>query len=225
MIIDPERDWPFPRSATLPGDLPQRLKQRLELPLPGRAAQALLEPDLSYGRHAGPPQVGVRNAAVVIALYQEAGEWRFPLTVRPKSLPLHGGQISLPGGLLEGGEQPHEAALREWEEELGVPADDLVLLGRLSPLYVYVSNFLVEPWVAVVPRRPEFRPNPQEVAEVVEASLATFFEPASHGVHVERRGGLEWTVPHWETHGRHVWGATGMILAEFAVAASEAIVK
>lgn len=215
---------PLGLTAPLPADLPQRLRERLARPLPGRHAQARFEPDMSHGRHFGPPPAEARQAAVLIGLYEAAGQWRFPLTKRPPSLPLHAGQISLPGGMIEPGEESHAAARREWQEELGVPAGDLTLLGSLTPLYVYISNCVVTPWLAVAPRRPDFRPNPHEVEDVIEASLARLFDPAAHGRHVERRGGMEWTVPHWETHGRQVWGATGMMLGELLALTAEAIV-
>ena len=77
---------------------------------------------LSYGRHRGPARVASRLAAVAVMLYQEPnGEWTIPLTLRPASLQHHGGQVCLPGGRVEPDEEVYAAAVREFEEELGIP--------------------------------------------------------------------------------------------------------
>lgn len=203
-------------------ELTRALAARLATsPLPGRAAQRDLEPGLCYGRHFGPPTHRARQAAVVALLYPHAGEWYLPLTVRPATLPAHAGQISLPGGTIEAGETTDQAALRELEEELGVPAGMVALLGPLSPIYVFVSEFLVTPWVAAMDERPFFRPSPEEVGELLEVPLSLVLDPTSRGRHTRRQRGIEQSVPHlvW---GRHrIWGATAMILSELAAAIAE----
>ena len=76
---------------------------------------------------------------------------------------MHAGQISLPGGQIHAGETPEQTASREFEEELGCPAAEFAALGRLSPLFIYGTNFYVTPCVAVAAQRPQFCPNPAEV--------------------------------------------------------------
>lgn len=197
----------------LPADLAARLSAG---PLPGRRAQRELEPELCYGRHFGPPTRRAREAAVIVLLYPHAGEWYFPLTVRPGTLPAHAGQISLPGGATDPGESSSQTALRELEEELGVPSRQVTLLGRLSPIYVFVSEYLVTPWVAAMELRPWFRPNSEEVSELLEVPLARLLDPAHRGRHTRRQRGIELSAPHfvWGTH--RIWGATSMILNELA---------
>ncbi|HWB12343.1 MAG TPA: CoA pyrophosphatase [Pirellulales bacterium] len=196
-------------------DFPQVLAARLAAAsLPGRAVQRQLEPGLCYGRHFGPPTHRAREAAVIALFYPHADEWHLPLTVRPATLPAHAGQISLPGGAIEPGETTAQAALRELEEELGVRADEVSLLGALSPIYVFVSEYLVRPWVAVVPQRPPFRPSAEEVSELLEVPLSHLIDPSHRGRHTRRQRGIELSVPHF-VWGRHrIWGATGMILSE-----------
>lgn len=196
-------------------DLPQALAARLATGrLPGRAVQRQLEPGLCYGRHFGPPTYRARQATVVALFYSHAGEWHVPLTVRHATLPAHAGQISLPGGAIDPGETAAQAVLRELHEELGVRPDEVLLLGTLSPIYVFVSEYLVTPWVAAVDARPPFRPSIEEVSELLEVPLAHLLDPSHRGRHTRRQRGIELSVPHF-LWGRHrIWGATGMILSE-----------
>ena len=203
-------------------DLPERLAARLrQQPLPGRVAQRRFEPGLCYGRHFGPPTIRARAAAVLALIYPHAGQWHLPLTVRPATLVAHAGQISLPGGAVDPGETGPQAALRELEEELGVGGEEIELLGALSPLYVFVSEFQVAPWVAVARRRPAFAPSPIEVAETLEIPLAHLVDRASQGRHSRRQRGVELSAPHF-LWGRHrIWGATSMILGELVALVEE----
>ncbi len=202
-------------------DLPERLARRLACPLPGRAAQARFEPELSCGRHFAPPRPDARAAAVALLLYRQGEDWYIPLTRRVATLAAHAGQISLPGGTVEAGESPEDAALRELREELGTTGDGIELVGRLSPLYLFVTNYSITPCVAVARARPGFAPAADEVAELLELPLAVLLDPAARGQHVHEHRGLRMLVPHIAWRGHKIWGATGMILGEFAAAVEE----
>ncbi|MCC7084163.1 MAG: CoA pyrophosphatase [Pirellulales bacterium] len=195
-------------------NLPELLAARLQPSLPGPLAQRQMEPELSFGRHFGPPRYDARPAAVVALLVQRRGEWFLPLMVRPDSMAHHAGQISLPGGAIEPGESCEEAALRELEEELGVPRMAALLLGQLTPLYVYGTNFLVTPWVAAIRREIVFQPNPAEVAAVLEVPLAHLMDLSHRGEHLQTRGTVVFRAPHFNWSRHQIWGATSMILAE-----------
>jgi len=197
------------------------LRSRLQGAMPPREARSRFAPALSYGRHFGPAPENARDAAVIILFYQADGQWRVPLTLRPETMVAHGGQISLPGGEVEPGETSQLAALRELDEELGVPPASVTVLGNLSPLYVFVSNFLVTPWVAIATDHITFRPNADEVAEVLEASVARLADPTQHGVSQYRRGELEFSAPHFSWRDHRIWGATGMILGELTALLAE----
>lgn len=194
---------------------PEQLRRRLEQPLPGIAACADFEPELCYGRHQGPPAHDARQAAVLLLLYPGPAAWHVPLTVRPKSMSSHGGQVSLPGGLIEPGETAEQAALRECCEELGDAGAEVRMLGRLSPIYVFASNFVVTPCVAWSPTRPRFEPNPHEVANLLEPSLVDLRNPECRGMHLIDRRGVRFRVPHIVCGQHEIWGATSVILAEF----------
>ena len=208
--------------AMISADLPELLAARLAVPpLPGRTAQRRFEPECCYGRHAGPPTDRARSAAVLALLYPHEGQWYVPLTVRRADMATHAGQISLPGGLIEPAESVPQAALRELEEELGISANGIQLLGQLTPLYVFVTEFLIFPWVAAVSQRPDWKANRDEVAELLEVPLALVCDPGHHSRHARRQHGVEFTAPHIQWGRHRIWGATAMILGELMAAVAE----
>jgi 8-oxo-dGTP pyrophosphatase MutT (NUDIX family) len=194
--------------------LPQLLAARLERPLPGRAAQREFEPELSYGRHYAPAPAETRAAAVIALLYPSDDGWLLPLIVRPQTMTDHAGQVSLPGGMIDQGESPASAATRELEEELGVDRHSVRIVGQLSPIYLFVSNFSVQAWVGFLGQRPRLTPNPHEVAELLETPLAHLVDKTNYGRHARDFNGLQFGVPHIRFKTHYVWGATAMILAE-----------
>ncbi|NIP86230.1 MAG: NUDIX domain-containing protein, partial [Planctomycetales bacterium] len=149
-------------------------------------------------------------------LYPAGGGWSLPLTLRPADLRPHGGQISLPGGVVELGETSEQAARREVEEELGIRATQVRSLGALSDVYVFASNHLVTPWIGVYPHQPAWRPCAREVAEVIELPVAQLVE----GKHLQSTcrcvGGVRFRSPHIAVGDHQVWGATCLILGELA---------
>jgi 8-oxo-dGTP pyrophosphatase MutT (NUDIX family) len=208
--------------ASIPLQLSRRVRDGR---LPGRAAQARFEPQLSYGRHFGPAPDDVRQAAVMMLLFPQADDWRLPLVLRPANLAHHAGQIGLPGGMVEPGESSFPAALRELEEELGVPPRHVQQIGSLSTLYVYGTNFLVTPWLAWTHERPQFRPSAAEVDEVVELSLADLVDHQRVGRFHRQIRGISFSAPALCIGEHCVWGATAMMLAELAAVVEELGVK
>ena len=223
-------------------DLAPRLRQRLARPLPGFEAHRTMAP---FGRGAKPEMLSIegkpraRRAATLVLLYPlsgppeasgvgGSGAAAFVLTVRQPTLPAHSGQVSLPGGSLDGAETPEAAALREGWEEVGVPPRAPDVLGRLSPLYIPPSNFSVWPVVAALDRRPPFVAQEAEVARLVEAPLAELVAPGVRRTAVRPTKlpgleGREYEVPAYALAGEEVWGATAMMLAEFAAVVREAL--
>jgi hypothetical protein len=86
----------------------------------------------------------------------------------------------------------------------------------LSPLWVVVSNFVVQPWVGITDARPEFRAHPGEVSELIEAPISAFTDPSRRGIEQQVRDGIVVRYPYFDVEGHHVWGATAMMLGEFA---------
>lgn len=182
---------------------------------------------LAYGRHRGPARSGSRVAAVAIAMYlDDDGQWKIPLTLRPSTLKHHGGQVCLPGGRVEPGESIREAALREFEEELGRVAKVTTHCGELSTQYVYASDNLVHPVVMMVDRPSlPWRPDPVEVAEVIAMPLSVLSDSSGRVMLTKsrpmRRDGVEvgrftFRAAAIRYREHDIWGATALILDELA---------
>jgi 8-oxo-dGTP pyrophosphatase MutT (NUDIX family) len=198
-------------------DLEGHLRQRLAEPLPGASAHrrfAPVPPRVEWSPDATPAEA--RVAAALILIYPSPAGPAVPLTLRHQRLPHHGGQVSLPGGALDPGESARAAALREAEEEIGVAAADVRLLGRLSTLWVGVSNFLIHPFVGVADTPPTFNLHPQEVEALLEVPLTDVRDRRRLRWSTRDRAGVRVDVPYFDLGGHVVWGATAMILGEFA---------
>ena len=208
-----------------------QLCDRLARPLPGRDAQRRMEPRFSYGRHAGPAAYDARQAAVAIVLHpvdsaptEDVAAWHFPLTVRPGHMKDHAGQICLPGGAVEAGEDTLQCARREVEEELSPRPGELRIVGRLSPLYVYGTNYMVHPIVFASLDRLVFQPDANEVESVLHVTLGELSAIAPRDVSMERHP-IFFDAPAWCFGSHCCWGATAMILAEFQALVDPLLVR
>lgn len=183
----------------------------------GVAAQRKMTPALR--RNLRPRESGrqPRLGGVLVLLYCYQREYYLLLTRRREDLNAHAGQISFPGGRCEEGETFAETALRETCEEVGVAPADLQVLGGLTRLYIFPSDFVVQPFVAWHHngKRPHFSPNDAEVAEVLEVPLAHLLDPGNRHEEPWTIRGLEMDVPFFEWQGHQIWGATAMMLSEF----------
>ncbi len=185
-----------------------------ELMAARQRARATYSPGLAYGRHFGPPAPSARPAAVLVMLERRSGQWVIPVTVRPDHLPDHPGQISLPGGRLEAGESFQQAAEREFHEELGCRVKPEQLLGELSPLYVYHSDYFVRPFVAISPTPNKYQPCPREVSRILYLPLASLCSSSPVATREFTRGLAAWSAPVIHSGDAIIWGATAIILAE-----------
>lgn len=184
--------------------------------LPGFAGQQVMMP---AGRNiitqVEPDYHNLTSAAVLIALFPKARSWHFPLIRRVVDGFAHSGQIALPGGRVETGETIDEAALREAEEEVGLVRDGVGILGRLSPLPIPVSGFLVHPVVGVLKSEPRWLPQPGEVADIFTVSVDDLLNESNRTTEIRHFREKPYTVPYFHFKPHKVWGATAMILAEF----------
>jgi 8-oxo-dGTP pyrophosphatase MutT (NUDIX family) len=194
----------------------QPLREALRESLPGREYQRQASPELSYGRHFGPPPSNASQAAVLVLLQHSEDGWTIPLTKRPPTLKHHGGQICLPGGSQEAGESLSECACREMEEELGVQIDPSGVIGQLSPIYVFASNFAVTPFVCIQSEPLSYSPNAAEVEQLIQLPISALDSAEHCGHHDIHRRGLRFRTPHLQWQQHRIWGATHIILSEVA---------
>ena len=192
-----------------------RLETGLRAELPGPAAHARLAPVPRRAWPTGFNPARIRDAAGLLLVFPVGGRAHVILTVRADTLGRHGGQVSLPGGVVDPGETLEQAALREAHEEVALPLDDVRVLGALTPLDIPVSGFRLHPIVAVSRTRPVLTPSDGEVARILEVGVDELLNP-EHFVTTERdRDGFALTVPSFRVADVEIWGATAMVLAEF----------
>jgi 8-oxo-dGTP pyrophosphatase MutT (NUDIX family) len=155
------------------------------------------------------------RAAAVLAAFTERDEPGVLLLHRPSNMRSHPGQIAFPGGGIDPGETPVEAALREAWEELGIRQQDVRVIGE-SDVYRTHSGFEITPVLGVVPPDIEIVPNPTEVAQWFEAPAAFLLDPANQQQHyVEWEGAMRayWEIA-WQGH--QIWGITAAILVNLS---------
>lgn len=161
-----------------------------------------------------------RPAAVLCVLFDAAlGEGgtqcHVVLTRRSSRLRSHTHQVSFPGGRLDEGESPAEAALREAREEVGIDPSSVEIIGRLSSLRTVLNPSPITPFVAMVPGRPRLVPNPAEVERAFDVPLVELFDPEVYREELWTfPDGAERPMQFFELIGDTVWGATARMLAE-----------
>jgi len=184
--------------------------------LPGEIAQFRMAP-LARKRISDMPleDDSIRKAAVMIPLFRSEEQDCFLLTVRSTYDGVHSGQVSFPGGKFDENEvDPIHVALREMEEEVGIKAEQVQIIGMLSPLYIPVSKMHVQPVIAWV-HDTNWMANTYEVAQLLEVPIHHFLQTNVIKKKImEFSPGIPVEVPYFDIQGHVVWGATAMIISE-----------
>lgn len=157
------------------------------------------------------PPSDARSAAVLVPLYVDAGQLWTLLTRRTEELPHHKGQIAFPGGSLEAGEEPWDAALREAQEEIGLDPAKVLRLGQLDETET-PTGFRITPCVGAVPYPVETEPDEGEIEEIFAVPIAAFADPRTVEDRLVTIDGEEQWLRIYHVGSRHVWGLTARII-------------
>ena len=197
----------------------ERLKDALEQPLPGPGAQLNMS-SMTRIREMmkSPPDLNnAVSSSVLILIYpiSDGNDAGIALIQRPPYDGVHGGQISLPGGRFEDTDKDLlQTAIRESKEEIGLDPGDLMILGKISDLYIPPSNYLVSPFVGYCKAKPSFLPDPAEVECILEIPLSKLRDDQYVRCKVIEVRGTEIEAPCFVIDDHIIWGATAMILNE-----------
>lgn len=174
---------------------------RLRAMLAGRLSVAIDDPEL-------------RRACVLIPLIRANGVWALLFTRRAENMASHSGQIAFPGGAVEEGENLPDAAIREAEEEVGIPGTGVELIGRLDDL-VTNSGFLVAPFVGVIHGPIDYVIQESEVVEVFEVPVDALLDPSKPEVRYVAFRNRSYPAYFYSYEQYEIWGLTGRMLKEF----------
>ena len=195
------------------------LPKVMDLPLPMFKAQKKMAPSFRLQELISKPldeEKAKRSAVLVLFYPDDYGEANFVLIERVVYSGVHSGQISFPGGKRDDEDQSYwETALRETQEEVGVPSTEIQKVKPLSMLYIPPSNFMVYPFVGFMKNRPSFVREIKEVENIIEVPLENLMNPVNetYGTVLTSYMG-EINVPMFVFKDVQVWGATAIILAE-----------
>ena len=197
----------------------EELKQKFLRPLPGALSHLKMSPrnrvdDLSGDN---PMMPLARRSAVLVLLFPDQGQLKTVFIKRSVYNGVHSGQISFPGGQYETTDDSFEAtALRETNEEIGVPGDKIQMIGQLTDFYIPPSNFLVKVYVGYTSQKPEYIPDKKEVQSVVEVNVEDLYDGnniTQKEFYSTSRNGVV-NAPTYVISGVEIWGATAMIVSE-----------
>jgi 8-oxo-dGTP pyrophosphatase MutT (NUDIX family) len=203
------------------------LKLVLQKNLPGQPAQQLMAPSTrpNIDLNAVDTKAYKPSAVMILFCQDEDDTWFLPLTQRFSYSGAHSGQISLPGGKFDKVDTNLEqTAIRECFEEIGIK-NNIEVIGRLTPLHIPVSGFIVEPYVGIyMKKQPEFKLQEREVKTMIKLRVSDLLNKnIIHRGSVDitnNNQGLSIDAPYFFVENRYkVWGATAMILSELRVVA------
>lgn len=163
------------------------------------------------------PKIEPRHAAVMAVFYPDPRhQVHFVLILRPTYRGVHSNQVAFPGGRVEKEDRDlAHTALRETEEEVGIPQEDVEVLKEMTPIYIGPSNFWVRPYMGIMDHTPEMVPQEDEVESIIEVDLDDFLNDSSLTIQrLSTSYSKSIEVPAFFLSGHVVWGATAMMLNE-----------
>jgi 8-oxo-dGTP pyrophosphatase MutT (NUDIX family) len=162
------------------------------------------------------PQSGRISAAVLIPIFEAEGAFYVVLTERTHMVSTHKGQISFPGGSRDPVDVSlRDTALRECAEEVGISSESVQVIGQLDDCPTHVSNYIIAPFVGVIPWPHEFRANERETAGIIEAPIADLLDGQCLTEDTQEVDGVTIPAYFYTYRGKVIWGATARILKQF----------
>jgi len=200
-------------------DFEKRIVKVTKMELPGEAVQFKMAPieRLQELKRIAKEKNTAKKAGVMVLFYpSEKLETFLILILRKTYNGVHSAQVGFPGGKLEEEDETiQDAALRETEEEVGIPRETISVLKKLTEIYIPPSNFFVQPFLGITTELPKFIPQEEEVQALIEVSLRDFMDDGNITVQTLSTSYAESIeVPAFKLSGHIVWGATAMMLNE-----------
>ncbi len=192
-------------------DIRGKMTARLSAPLPGPAAHNLMAPPDRLLQDDRSIPEKARQSAVLLLITRNMD---LVFVRRADNGGRHSGQIAFPGGMEEEDDgSPEDTALRETEEEIGIPREKVEIAGRLSRIYIPITGISVQPVVGWLDGPEEFRLQKEEIDEVLRFPIGSLY-PAGTEARVKRHFGMG-KVPCYRIGKTVIWGATAMMTSEF----------
>ena len=180
------------------------MKERLKLLLSTRQKQHIIDASRV-------------KAAVLLPIYYKQGQYYILFTKRTEKVSTHKGQISFPGGVYQDNDDETllATALRECTEEIGLRADDVEVLGELDDTLSVTPNYVISPFVGMIPWPYDFKLNEDEAEEIIEAPISALLDKHCLQQQTQHLDGKVVTSFFYHYRGRVIWGATARILNQF----------
>ena len=200
-------------------DFEKRIVKIEKMELPGEAVQFKMAPieRLRELKQQAREIDKARRAGVMALFYpSEDFETNLILILRKTYKGVHSAQVSFPGGKIEKSDRSIEdAALRETEEEVGVPRNNIAIIKKLTEVYIPPSNFFVQPFLGIMGKTPNFVMEEREVEALIEVNLNSFMDESCITTQILSTSyATDFEVPAFNLNGHIVWGATAMVLNE-----------
>ncbi len=155
-------------------------------------------------------------ASVLIPIFRSPNGSKILLTVRTDLVEHHKGQISFPGGKKDPTDSSLlETALRETEEEVGIPRSEIKIVGELPPIPTVKTDYIVSTFIGIIDSDPKLQLNTHEIDSVLFVPIRHLLDPANSVLETYTLGGLQYKIKAYSFEGHRIWGATGRILQMF----------
>ena len=206
------------------------IKEKLELKLPGidswnrMAVKPINNKNIDnneivrYEKNLSEKKINeMKLAAVLVCFFKRKDEYYLPLIKRPMHEKNHPGQIALPGGAMEENETLERTALREAFEEVGIIPENIEILGKMTPLPVPVSKYVITPFIGITEHEPKWNINENEVDELIILKFKDLID-SNNGYYEDwNLNGNMLRVPIFKIINKKIWGATAAVLSELIV--------